>query len=611
MLQEQDRLKLDGIVKQMLSNKESDSNIQLVVSDFKQKYAKATQAPVQEEEVGGFQSFIQSVAKPALKLVSTVSNIGAESLSLGAELLGKKDFANKLDVGIQKAKDEGIDYGYFGNVKPFASNTKSGEVLSVRDALDAAGTGAELGSYAIGGGGTATAIKTGLKGLIKEGVKEGVKTGVASGGLLSFGQSLQDAEASPMDVAYNTLFGATVGGVAGGVFGAATPVVVKGVNAVKSFLNVPSLQSKLSEGYRKIFNPTAKQIKADTRFGNDSFKFLSEEMPDMPITVNSSGRVEADNAIEMAKLKYSAEASAYKPIIRNSGKYIDIDKAISDMKSAAKRELDGSDLAKAEKQIDDEVEAYLRNNPQDINVTESGKRFVTLARADDIKSYSWARGKGWGTPEAEVWNDTNNIIGHALKDAIEKELPTAPIKAMNKRLGQWKNAIDMMEKRNAQVSGSGGKLSKYFTRSVGTTIGASLGGNEGGIGGGITGAGTGFLTATALASAMANPNVRLFVVRQMLNRLNKAGRKDMIQEAEQILKEQALKYLLPAAGKSSYIEQPAETIILPKNVTKTTLGSDTVESASLKTTRTNKTGDQYIKDLKTGKTKIIPNRDKN
>lgn len=532
-------------------------------------------APVQEKKVGGLQSFIQSVAEPFLKVPTTV----AAGLAVGgARIFGSPNTVEKM----RDTTLEGLDYGYFGNVKPIgagafekyqAGDIGGGEFVA-RAGADVVGTAAEIGSNFVGGTGAVGAVKTGLKGLVREGVKEGVKVGAKSGALLSFGDSLQDAESKPMDVAYNTLFGTGVGAVAGGVFGAATPVVAKAVKETSKFLKVPELQNKLADGYRKIFNPTARQVKIDTRFGNDSFKFLSEELPDLPIQVNSSGRIEADDAIEMAKLKYSAEAAAYKPIIRNSGKYVDIDNAINEMKAVAKKEFDGSDLLKAEQQIESEVESFLRNNPQDINVTQSGKRFVTLSRADDIKSYSWARGKGWGTPEAEVWNDTNNIIGHTLKEAIEKELPEAPIKAMNKRLGQWKNAIDLLEKRNGQVSGSGGKLSKYITRAVGTSIGASLGTGEG-IGDNLTGAGTGFLTATALASMMSNPNVRLYVVRKLLNNLAKSGRKDMIQEAEEILKSQAQRYLLPAAGKSSYVEKP---IVLPKNIRETNLGLDEVRN---------------------------------
>lgn len=521
-----------------------------------------TLTPVTEpERPSGLKAFIQDTARAFLKLPATVSALGAKTIALGAEVAGRPDIAQRID----KTVEEGIDYGYFGNVKP---------ISSMKEAI---ATGAELGSYAIGGGGVSAAAKTGLKGLLVRGLKEGIATGAASGGLFSFGQSMQEAESKPMDVAYSTLFGTALGGVAGGVLGTAIPLVTKGAKEALKFTKVPELQAKLSEGYQKIFNPTARQIKADTRFGNNSFDFLAQEMPDLPITVNSNGRVEADAAIEMAKQKYAAEATAYKPIIRNSGKYVDIDNVIATAKKAAREEFDGTDLAKAEQQIENEINAYLSNTPQDVNVMANGKRFVTLSRADDIKSYSWARGKGWGTPEAEVWNDTNNLIGHSLKDAIEQQIPEAPIKAMNRRLGQWKNAIDLLEKRNGQVSGSGGKLSKYFIKSVGTSVGAGLGGQES-VGGGLGGATAGFVTASALAAAMSNPNVRLFAVRQLLQRLSKAGKNDMIKEAEDILKQQAQRYLLPAAGKTSYVEKP---IILPTSVRETNLGLNEVSGAKI------------------------------
>lgn len=530
----------DKLAKQFGGTIQQTSNL----DDLAKQFGGSVQSMQPEKpKVSGLQSFIQDIASDFLKLPTTVAALGAKTIALGAEAFGRPDIAQRLD----KTVDEGIDYGYFGNVKPMGS------------LKEAFGTGAEIGSYAIGGGGAGTALKTGLKGLIGRGVKEGIATGVSSGALMGFGDSMQQAESKPMDVAYNTLFGAGVGGLAGGVLGGVTPLVSKGVKEVAKFTKVPELQTKLSEGYQKIFNPTARQIKADTRFGNNSFDFLAQEMPDTPLKVNSAGRVEADEAIEMAKMKYSAEAAAYKPIIRNSGRYVNIDQAVSKAKAQARKEFDGSDLIKAEQQIDDEINAYLAKNPQDINVTPSGNRFMTLARADDIKSYSWSRGKGWGTPEAEVWNDTNNIIGHTLKDAIEKQLPDVRVKEMNRRLGQWKNAIDMLERRNGQVSGSGGKLSKLFKTQTGSIVGGLIGtgtGDDNRLIGGAAGASAGFITASALAAMMSNPNVRLFAVRQLLQRLNKAGRKDMIKEAEQILKQQSAKYLLPAKGGFSYVEKP-------------------------------------------------------
>jgi hypothetical protein len=525
------------------------------------------------EPVGGFKSFIRGIAEKTLRLGATVPSLIEQTISTAGTALGQGDseYIKGIDAQIQKQNTEGFDAGYFGKIKPLGIK---GGSEGIKDAI---GVGADVGSLIAGGGGGTKAVIQGLKGKVIQGIKEGAKIGSVAGGALSFGDALNEAENSPMDVAYSTVFGTTLGGLGGGVFGAATPLVAKGVSAAKSLTKVDVLEKKLSDGFKRIFNPTARQIKADTRFGNDSFEFLAKEMPDLPIEVNSAGRIEADNAIDMARMKYTAEATAYKPIIRNSGKYIDIDDTLASAKRAARAEFDGSDLEKAEQQIDDEVEAYLRKNPGDINVTADGRRYVTLSRADDIKSYSWSRGKGWGTPEAEVWNDTNNLIGHSLKDAIEKQLPDAPIKAMNRRLGQWKNAIDMLERRNGQVSGSGGRLSKLFSKQTGSIVGATIGAatDDSPIGGGLTGAGAGFMTATALASAMANPRVRLYAIRQLLNRLQKAGRGDMIEEAERIVAEQSKRYLLPAKGGSSYVEKAIE---LPTSVRETNLGLDEVRN---------------------------------
>jgi len=508
--------------------------------------------PVQEPEKPGFlKSLYKSIAEPVVNLIARPGQ--AVQAALGKE--------------VSEGKFLGLDIN---------------NPQSAKDVVKDVGRAAETVALGIGGGGTIQSVKTGLKGLVGQAAKQEAITGLKAGGLIGFGQGLEQASEEPPEQAFNTIFGSTaigagLGLVSGGVLGAATPIVAKGVSGVRKFANVGELETKLANGYKKILNPTARQIKVDSRFGNDSFNFLAKEAPDLPLSVNKDGRVDTTDALEMARQKYTAEATAYKPIIRNSGKFIDIDKAIADAKKVAKKEFDGSDLTRAEQQIDDEVNAFLANSPQDVNVTANGKRFITLARADDIKSYSWNRGRGWGTPEAEVWSDTNNLIGHALKDAIEKELPDVQIKAMNKRLGQWKNAIDMLERRNGNVSGSGGKLSKYLIRSVGTAVGSGLGGQDGSIGGGITGATTGFVTAGAIAALMSNPNIRLSLVRQILKRLNKAGKGDMIKEAEQILQQESSKYLLPGAGQSSYVEKPS-VLNLPQSARETNLGLDEVRN---------------------------------
>jgi hypothetical protein len=469
---------------------------------------------------------IRSIAEPVATLLS-------RPVQLGKAISGSTP------------EQQGVSLPFLGRIE----TSQSG-----KDVVKDIGRAAETISLGLGGGGAAQTVKQGLGGMIKQGVITGIKTQTPAGALMGFGEGLQQAADEEPSKAFKTIFtntalGAGTGLVGGTVFGAATPVFAKGVTGVRKFANIQGLEQKISDTYKRTLNPTTKEVQRDTRFGGDSFKFLSKEAPDLPISVDKDGRVVLDDAIEMARQKYQAEATAYKPIIRNSGKYLDIDDVVANAKAQAKKEFDGSDLIKAEKQIDDEVNAYIANSPDSIVQGSGGKRLISLDRADDIKTYSWSRGKGWGSPDAEVWNDTNNLIGHAFKDSIEKELPDAPIKAMNRRLGQWKNAIDMMERRNGKVSGSGGKLSKYILRATGAGIGASSGDS---LPGKATGALTGGITANALALLMANPNVKLMVIRQLLKRLQKEGQTNMIKEAQDILQEQASKYLLPAAGQSSY-----------------------------------------------------------
>lgn len=524
-----------------------------LIAKFEQGY---TPEDIQREQNRSQEGFLASLGR---SIVTPVAKMVARPLQLGALVAGQTP--EQIDVATQKIAP------YFG--KDLAT-PKTGA-----DVLKDVGAGLETVSLGIGGGGTTSAVKTGLKGLVGQGIKEGAITGLKSGSLLGFAQGLETASQEPPEKAFNTIFsstalGSATGLIGGSVLGGVTPLVTKGIQGVSKFTKLDEVQNKLAEGFKKILNPTARQTQIDTRFGGDSFNFLAKELPDMPIQVDANGRNVFDDAIEMAKAKYSAEATAFKPIIRNSGKEINIDDVINNIKKEARTQFDGTDLTKAENQIDNEINSYLQNQPQSVRVDSNGKRFVSIDRADDIKTYSWSRGKGWGTPEAEVWNDTNNLIGHAFKNAIEKELPNAPIKAMNRRLGQWRNAIDMLEKRNGQVSGSGGKLSKYIIRGLGTSVGAGLGnkGEDSTITGKLTGAGAGYLTANALATLFANPNVRLFALRQLVKQLDKAGKKDLILQAQRILQEEASKYLLPAAGQSSFVEK---AINLPTSARETNL----------------------------------------
>ncbi len=98
-LTEQRRSQLDGIVQKMLQNKESDSNIQFVVDDFKKKYegesiqntpAPQTEQPGMLKSIGqGISDFTIGVGKGALSTVKGMANIGEKGLNTIDNLTGQ------------------------------------------------------------------------------------------------------------------------------------------------------------------------------------------------------------------------------------------------------------------------------------------------------------------------------------------------------------------------------------------------------------------------------------------------------------------------------------------------------------------------------------------
>lgn len=105
MLPEDKRIQLDGIVQQMVQNKESDSNIQFVVDDFKKKYT-SVESSIQSPEGKGF-------GEGLLK--------SAGGLFLGASRLGQKilqQTAGRVVEKITGTPKEQLGYAGFDKKTP-------------------------------------------------------------------------------------------------------------------------------------------------------------------------------------------------------------------------------------------------------------------------------------------------------------------------------------------------------------------------------------------------------------------------------------------------------------------------------------------------------------
>ncbi|MEN6423328.1 MAG: hypothetical protein ABFD76_15420 [Smithella sp.] len=79
MLSENRRVQLDGIVNQMISNKESDDNIQFVVNDFKTKYDVAPIQPTPKEKPGFLGKINESLVKRGVNIADELTPQGNES----------------------------------------------------------------------------------------------------------------------------------------------------------------------------------------------------------------------------------------------------------------------------------------------------------------------------------------------------------------------------------------------------------------------------------------------------------------------------------------------------------------------------------------------------
>ncbi len=136
-LKNEDRTKLDGIVQQMISNKEPEQNIQSVVNDFKHKYtSKQNQESVQQETTqsepsqtdksGGLLSqFATGVGSTILGTAKLIGDaLGLKPTEFGQKLLNSSD---NLDEGTSKTL--GQIAGVIGQTGLTAATLKS--LLSV------------------------------------------------------------------------------------------------------------------------------------------------------------------------------------------------------------------------------------------------------------------------------------------------------------------------------------------------------------------------------------------------------------------------------------------------------------------------------------------------
>lgn len=242
MLSEQRRKQLDGIVLQMSAQNAPKEDVQAVVADFIAKFGN--EQPAQKKK-GFLRSVAEGIAKP-------FAQVGVAATNFGESVV---DLARGDIKGANEALSKERNVPLLGKTKPFATGkeTAGGAAKAVL------GTGLEIGSTIVGGGGVGAVGKSTVKGLAKQAAKQGAKFGATTGAFSSIGQELQNENSTLGSTIKAGLGGAASGVVIGGALGGATGAVGAGV---KNTLN--RAKNKVSREAFEIIEPELTLLEKQT-----------------------------------------------------------------------------------------------------------------------------------------------------------------------------------------------------------------------------------------------------------------------------------------------------------------------------------------------------------
>lgn len=464
-----------------------------------------------QQETGFLKSLAQDVAQPFARIFATaldrpVSNMGREA----------QPIQNPIKAG--------------GLISPQGGLQQPINFGALRDTV---GVGAEIGSQILAGGAGKKVLQTGLKTLVKQGIKTGTKEGAKAGGLYAFGRELQAENPTLRSVVGQSALGTVLGGTFGGAIGAVTPVIgfskqriVEKLNPEAKLQRIERLEQRIANEYRKSLNLTKRLFGIEAKGHRDTALFLAKE--GIPLNVKD-GKLDSEGTLNFLRLKSEAENTAFQNLLYDDGGYINIDQARQKALSRIKDKGTAKDLARDK--INREFEAYIQQNADNLAQNVDGSLSIPKYLANELKQDAWS--KGYSNPLASPAEKTeagaSRLIGTTFMQLIEDNTDDVAVRAFNRRLGDLAEALFILQERNGQPV-VGGRLSKWFARTLGGVAGAQ---------GGPIGTVAGAIGADKLADMMMNPSVRTWYMRNLLNRLGKEGKQDIVEQARIILQQRA------------------------------------------------------------------------
>jgi len=423
-----------------------------------------------ESKDGFFTTLAKESIKPFAEIGTSAYNVLA---STGKLLTGDKEGAAK-SIGATR------NLPFLGATKPaFTGTETTGEA-----AKKIGGYGAEVASWAVGGGGAKQVAKQTLKGQVLKGLGTGAKIGAEAGVLAGGGRAAQEG-GTVGEIAK----GATVGGVGGAVFGGAlgatAPLVSKGIKGVGTMLDkearVANIIKKREQEIFNIENQYSKTRKV-MDYSKDANASSRKRIASTDILVNSiddTGTIrtkQPGGTIEQYKAMVLDPAEGVvRQGLEKEGKSVNL-LTIKDQleKSVMESGLQGKNLTTALSDITKELEGYaLKADPQ-------GNIPLTLihdAKIDTTKSINY-----FTPPEVKAGR---KAIASGLKKLVEDNADFN-VKEINSELAKYLKDVQLLENLDGKKV-KGGKLGKYFAQVSGNIVGGAAGGAIGGLPGAAVG----------------------------------------------------------------------------------------------------------------------------
>lgn len=512
------------------------------------------QVQTQQEEEKPKRGFWQSLIGPELNaFASGVRGIQAIPSAIKAtyQAVRGQDYSETLNKGKE------ILARPIGNVKTYEGMSNK-ELLG--SATQAAGQalmvngGGAFTSFGLQGAGDAAQNNESLGGIIKTGVVAGVTGKVLDKfgpSVASFGYNklVPQAAKNVIEPAVSKVY-QTAGKNLGKLGNTINPYIEKAVPNVlsdqlltttakqtlaKPF--IPTAQKQLKQTYTELFTgtkPGKKALVKSTQAGKDTPEFLSSKGKIVDI---QNGKINSQPLIENLKTDVQPLQQTQRQLLQAKDRvlpqadYV----ALDDIAKSAKQRLATREAMGSGELIDRHAEV-------DKVITNLKKIYgdnINLSTLDEIKSAQWQASATFDMSKPKFVPDVHYSIAKSAQKTIEGKVPEASIHSLNAEIGNYWEAVKMLQKIDGQAV-KGGRLGRYFSRTLGAMAGST---------GGPFGTLTGAYAGDFVSEVMQNNSIATPIKRMILQQITPDNA--LYSQAQQALTQ--LKYGQPllTAGKSS------------------------------------------------------------